>query len=175
MPAIDFTTAFGQLLCDGAMRDALATDPRAVAVRLNLRESDRAALAQLVPADLEFQADVLLRKRFNLVRRIVPETCGLLGAESWPVFHAYARTHWPAREQSAAHDAHDFCRHLQQRQPDSLCEAELNRLRFVFSSNRFAFHFIRRPHSCHQTKWALQLLLRFDRQRWRETVFCLRL
>lgn len=175
MPPIDFTTALGQLLCDGALRDALAADPRAVAARLNLCESDCAALAQLVPADLEFQADVLIRKRFNLVRRIVPETCRLLGAETWPVFHAYARTHWLRREQSPAHDAQGFCCHLQQHQSDGLCEAEWNRLRFILSPARFACHFIRRPPARNQTKHAMQLFLRLGRRRWREMIFSLRL
>ena len=175
MPAIDFTTALGQLLCDGALRDALAADPRAVAARLNLRESDHAALVQLVPADLEFQAGVLIRKRLNLVCRIVPETCQMLGDETWPVFHAYARSHWPARKQSAAHDAQGFCRHVQQHQPDCLCEAEWNRLRFAFSAHRFAIHFIHRQPSRHQSKRGLQLLVRFGRQRWWETIFYLRL
>lgn len=171
MPAIDFITAFGRLLRDGVMRDALAVNPRALAAQLNLCESDCAALAQLIPADLEFQACVLIRKRLDIVRRIIPETCRLLGAETWPVFHAYARTRWPSGEPSAAHDAHGFCCHLQQHQPDSLCDAERNRLRFACSQNRFALHFIRR----NQSKSALQLFLRFGPQRWRETTFYFRL
>ena len=175
MPAIDFITALGALLRDGALRDVLAADPRAAAARLNLRESDRAALAQLVPADLEFQADVLLRKRFNLVRRIIPETCRLLGAEMWPAFHAYARVNWPPRERAAAHDAHDFCRHLQRHHPDCVCEAEWNRLRFVHAESRFALHWIRRQPTRHQSKHAVQLLLRLGQRRWREIIFYLRL
>jgi hypothetical protein len=175
VPAIDFITAFGRLLRDGAMRDALAANPHDLLAQLNLRERDRAALAQIIPADLEFQARVLLRKRFDMVRRIVPETCRLLGAETWPVFHAYARTHWLAPGQSAAHDAHGFCLHLQHHQPDSLCEAELNRLRFTFSQDRFAFHFIGRKLTRNQTKPAFQIILRFNRQRWREIVIYFRL
>ena len=171
VPAVDFITAFGRLLLDGVMRDALAANPRAMAAQLNLCESDCAALAQLIPADLEFQARVLIRKRLDIVRRIIPETCRLLGTETWMAFHAYARTRWPSGEQSAAHDAHGFCCHLQRHRPDSLCDAERNRLCFAFSQDRFALHFIRRK----QTKSALQFFLRFGPQCWRETTFYFRL
>lgn len=175
MVAIDFITAFGRLLRDGAMRDAFAANPRALAAQLNLCASDCAALSQLIPADLEFQAGVLIRKRLDSVRRIIPETCRLLGAETWPTFHAYARTSWPPREHSAAHDAHGFCRHLQHHQPNSLCEAELNRLRFVLSQDRFSIHFIRHKGKRNKSQPALQLILRFGRQRWREITFYFRL
>lgn len=175
MAALDFITAFGRLLRDGAMRDALAANPSALAAQLNLRDGDYAALMQLIPADLEFQAGVLLRKRLDIVCRIVPETCRLLGAETWPVFHAYARTNWPIGEQTAAKDAHGFCRHLKQHRPDFLCEAELNRLRFALSQDRFAFHFIRRKQTRGQTKPALQICLRFKRHLWRETTLYFRL
>lgn len=171
MPPIDFISALGQLLSDGALRDALAADPGAVAARLNLRESDRAALAQLVPADLEFQADVLIRKRLSLVRRIIPETCRSLGAKTWPLFHAYARVHGLARESSAARDAHAFCRDLHHHRHAGLCEAEWNRLQFAFSQSRFALHFIRRRPARWQSPRALQFFLRLGRRRWREMTF----
>ncbi len=168
MATVDFITAFGRLLRDGAMRDAFAANPHALAAQLNLRESDCAALAQLIPADLEFQARVLIRKRLDLVQRIIPETCRLLASETWSVFQAYARANWPTSGQSAAHDAHGFCRHLQQHQPDALCKAELNRLRFVLSRRPFGLHFIRRKCTRNESKPALQVFLRFGRRRWRE-------
>ncbi|KAB2644307.1 MAG: hypothetical protein DVB27_12325 [Verrucomicrobia bacterium] len=174
MPPIDFISALGQLLSDGALRDALAADPGAVAARLNLRESDRAALVQLVPADLEFQADILLRKRFGLVRRIIPETCRSLGAEAWPLFRAYARHHAVARESSGARDAHDFCLDLHQHRPAGLCQAERNRLHFAFSQSRFALHLIRRRPAPWQCPRALQFFLRLGRRRWREMTFYVR-
>lgn len=170
MPPIDFITALGQLLSDGALRDALAADPHAVAARLDLRESDRAALVQLVPADLEFQADVLMRKRLNVVRHIIPETCRALGSETWPLFRAYARHHALARESSAASDAHDFCRDLHQHRPSDLCQGEWNRLRFAFSRRRFALHLIRRRAVRWQSRHALQFFLRLG-QHWREMTF----
>lgn len=164
MAAVDFITALGRLLRDGAMRDAFAANPHALTAQLNLRESDCSALARLIPADLEFQARVLLRKRLDIVHRILPETCRLLDVEVWPVFHAYARSSWPANGQSAAHDAYGFCRHLQQHQPNALCVAELNRLHFALSRRRLALHLITR----NKSKPALQILLRLGRWRWRE-------
>ena len=157
------------------MRDSLAANPCALAAQLNLREGDCAALAQLIPADLEFQALVLIGKRLDLVRHIIPETCRLLGAETWPVFHVYARTHWPPGEPCAVHDAHGFCCYIQHHQPDFLCVAELNRLRFALSNEPFVLHFIRRKRTRNQTEPALQVLWRFDRQRWRETTFYFKL
>ena len=175
MAAIDFMTVFGRLLRDGAMRDAFAANPHALVAQLNLRESDCAALAQLIPADLEFQACVLIRKRLDIVRRIIPETCRALDAEMWPVFKAYARTTWPTSGQSAAYDAHGFCRHLQQHQPDALCEAELNRLRFALSRCRFALHFIRRECTRNESKPALQVFWRSGQRCWREMTFYFKL
>ena len=67
MAAIDFITALGRVLQDGALRDAFALDPLALARRLDLRERDQPLFLQLDPADLEFQARVLVRKRFVLV------------------------------------------------------------------------------------------------------------
>ena len=175
MAAVDFITAFGRLLRDGAMRDDFAANPSAVALRLDLTEGDCAALTQLIPADLEFQARILIRKRLDIVHRIIPETCRALDAEAWSVFHAYARTTWPTSGQSAAHDAHGFCRLLQQHQPDALCEVELNRVRFALSRRRFVLHFIHRKSTRNESKPALQVFWRFGQRRWREITFYFKL
>src|SRR5580658_6887219 len=105
MPVIDFTAALGRLLRDGALRDALAADPRALVARLGVRASDQPALLQLAPDDLEFQARVLLRKRFDSLRRILPETCARLGDEAWSSFYSYARLEWPSGDDPATLDA----------------------------------------------------------------------
>lgn len=88
--AIDFTTAFGRLLRDGALRDAFARNREITVAAMPVREHDRPALAQLNSEDLEFQATVLLRKRFGEVRRHLPLTIERLGDESWTAFHRYA-------------------------------------------------------------------------------------
>ena len=83
---IDFVTALGRVLHDGSLRDAFVADPVAFVRGLGLAEADRDRFLRLVPADLEFQARVLLRKRFVLVRDILPRTCENLGDEAWPEF-----------------------------------------------------------------------------------------
>ncbi len=50
---LDFVTALGRLLQSGALRDAFAADAAAVARQIGVRESERAAVERLVPAELE--------------------------------------------------------------------------------------------------------------------------
>src|SRR5687767_8469200 len=93
--AIDFVTALGRVLCNGGLRDAFATDLVAVVWQIGLRESDRQAFLQLWPADLEFQANILLRKRFDVIRRTLPRTCRNLGRDAWLEFQPFARPSRP--------------------------------------------------------------------------------
>ncbi|MEO6036632.1 MAG: hypothetical protein ABIQ35_15385 [Verrucomicrobiota bacterium] len=171
MSAIDFITAFGQLLRDGSLRDAFAANPQMVAAQMNLRNDDLPALLQLIPEDLEFQARVLLSKRLDVVRRIVPETCRRLAATEWPAFHAYARSHWPNEADAIGRDAHNFCRHLKQANLQSICQAEWNRLEFAFSERRFAIHHVERRITDNKSKTSFQIFLRTRRPRWHEIRF----
>jgi len=160
---IDFTTAFGRLLRDGLLRDALAANPRAVVEQLAVREVDRPALLELVPEDLEYQAEGLLRKRMQVVRHIIPESLHRLQEAAWPMFHAYARICWPAGENPGPRDAFDFATFLQQHRPDALCDREWNRLVFFGNRKWLAIHRVRRPQEDkHQrcNRSALQLLFR---------------
>ena len=163
----DFTTAFGRLLRDGLLRDALATNPRAVVERLAVREADRAALLGLVPEDLEYQAEVLLRKRMQVVRHLIPESLHRLQAAAWPLFHAYARICWPAGEHPGPRDAYDFATFLKQHQPDSLCGREWNRLEFLANRKWLAIHRVRLPRegeNKRRNRHALQVLFRRGRE-----------
>ncbi len=169
---IDFTTAFGRLLRDGALRDALAADPCRVVEQLGVREQDRRALLQLVPADLEYQAEILLRKRLGTVREFIPETLRRLAGEAWPCFHHYARRHWPEAPHSGPRDAHVFAGYLRKTQPASVCDREWNRLEFFMKQKRLAVHWVRRRGEGRAGWWRgeLQLLVRTGRQagRWAE-------
>ena len=175
MAAIDLITALGRLLRDGSLRDALAFNSHAVVVQLGVRESDCPAVMQLVPEDLEFQARVLLRKRLEAVRRILPETICQLGGAAWPAFHQYARTHWPAGDDGITHDAYEFCRHLKQSSPESLCAAEWNRLQFVVSKKRLAWYWIHRTLTAQKSIPALQIFFRRPSKPWHEILLCCRL
>jgi hypothetical protein len=166
--AIDFVTALGRLLRDGALRDAFALDPTALADRLRVREGDRPMFLQLVPADLEFQAQVLLKKRFGLVRRRLPQTCARLGNEAWPMFRTWARNE--SIHPTTAPDAHGFCEHLAHARPVAVCPFERNRMRFTAGRRRCAVHFIVAPSSPRRTlrRPCLQLLLGRGPNRWHE-------
>jgi hypothetical protein len=134
--AIDFVTALGRLLRDRALRDAFAADPLATATRLGLRASDQPAFARLIPAELEFQAEVLLRKRFDSVRRVLPNTCRGLSRDGWREFHHYSQ----ATGVASRNDSHGFCEYLTRTRPAALCPLERNRCRFVRSGRRWAVH-----------------------------------
>src|SRR5437868_1509450 len=83
---IDFVTAFGRLLRDGSLRDAYAQDPLRTTECLGMRAEDRPALLGLNPEHLELQAEVLLRKRFDALSRLIPRTIENAGERAWPLF-----------------------------------------------------------------------------------------
>lgn len=170
---IDFITALGRLLRDGDLRDAFAANPPAVAAQINLRRADWPAFLQLVPADLEFQARILLRKRFELLQPLLPETARRLGEHFWPLFLEYARTNWPDGPRAALQDAGKFCAQLK-RQPASLVStSEWNRLRFALSERHLAVHFLVREDFRGKLRPQLQIFFRGYTLRWREFAFCL--
>lgn len=158
---IDFTTALGRLLQDGRLRDIFATDPDAALAGLKLSDADRAALRALDSAGLEIQADILLRKRFDLVARRCPQTC----VNAWLEFRAYGREHWPEGEMS---DTLGFCKHLG---ANRVFPCEWNRLRFAAGKSLLALHWTR---SAPSSAPGLQVLIRFG-SRWREIFFSFRL
>ncbi|HAB14832.1 MAG TPA: hypothetical protein PLX89_09860 [Verrucomicrobiota bacterium] len=166
MPAIDFTTALARLLRDGRLRDEFAADPKAVTAQMELAERDSLTLQALDPTDLEFQAQVLLRKRFDVVRRLIPQTCRHLSDQAWPSFAQYARGHWPNSGDAAEIDAQAFCSHLQSVYSDRVSPLEWNRLRFALSKKLLAVHLLGR--NATQTRTALQILIRILPTRWHE-------
>jgi hypothetical protein len=167
---IDFITALGRLLRDGLLRDAFHADPRAVAAQMDLRESDRDAFVRLNPEDLEFQAGVLIRKRFDTVQKFTPETFRRLGCEAWPRFSKYARSYWPAEKDSITKDAYEFCRNLLHGHQEFLCEAEWNRFQFIFGRRRFAVFCVRGILIRHKRRTVLQVFVRSS-ARWHERLF----
>ena len=166
MAAVDFITALGRVLHSGALRDAFAADAVACVRRIGLRESDWPAFLQLAPADLEFQARTLLRKRFELVRRALPATCTALGREAWPVFERYGRLNAPAGRDPTNGDILGFALHLDHESNESLDPGELNRCRFVCGSRRLAGHIVISPRRLGLP--TLQILLRQGSGRWQE-------
>jgi hypothetical protein len=106
------------------------------------------------------QADILLRKRFEAVRRFVPRTCEAAG---WTGFRAYARLDWP---EDAIADAAAFCESVGRPVPE-----ESHRSRFVAGRARWACHWLRRTA---EGPAGVQIFLRLG-SRWREWVFRMRI
>lgn len=168
MAEIDFITAFARLLRDGTLRDQFAEDALAAAKNIQLRLTDYPAWQQLVSADVEFQADVLLRKRLDAVKTFAPATCRRLGDTLWPVFREFARHHWPGEEDEKFLDAHQFCRALKQKQPDAVAGWEWNRFKFALSKSHVAFFLVKIPLAKNKSRRGIQLLTRNRSGRGRE-------
>ena len=163
MPEIDFSTALARLLRDAPLREQFARDPARVAGQLQVRATEQAVFAALSAEDIEIQAAILLRKRFEAVRGLIPATMARLGARAWDCFHAHARGHWPEAPAMAISDTQTFCAHLADTQPAALCPIEMNRLHFHRNRQAIAVHFVREFRVGGRTHAALQVLLRRGR------------
>ena len=160
MAELDFITAFARLLRDGPLRDAWAADPLTVTRQIGLAPLEWPAWLQLVPAQVEAQADVLLRKRLDLVRRQMPATCRNLESQLWSHFRAYARACWPPAQASAGWDAREFCRRLHDQQPNLVNQVEWHRLDFRQSQRKVAIHIVGLTFSRKRARPGVQLLWR---------------
>jgi hypothetical protein len=165
---IDFTTALGRLLTDAALREAFSADPVAVAGSLEVAAADRAALAQLSPLELEVHARILLRKRLDIVRARIPQTCARLGDRTWERFCAYARTRRPSESTAGLEDTPGFVEYVLRQEPGALCKAEFHRVRFVYGYRRLSVHLATDLVVRGRARWAVQLFLRNRRGTWRE-------
>jgi hypothetical protein len=171
VPQTDFVTALGRLLRDGVARDAYRADPARTIERLELAEAERALLLNLDADDLEFQAEVLLRKRFEAISRVIPQTLANLGEDAWPAFVKYARNFWPVCQKMAAQDAGGFFEHLRTHRPAVICGREANRIRFALGHRRIEAH-LRDMHVRGRVRKCLQLFFRW-RSGWSEHAFYL--
>lgn len=171
MAEIDFITAFGRLLRDGQLREAFATNPAAVAGQVHLRQADLGTWLELNPTDIELQADVLLRKRLDLVKFFAPGTCRQLGDKLWLEFRQFGRNHWPADGSERIADAFQFCRELGQSNPEAIVKSEWNRLNFAVSDRKIGLHWVQMSGTKAQFRHGLQIFIRGRRHRWQEYLF----
>lgn len=160
MSEIDFTAALARLLTDGRLRDAFAVDPVATLDSLGVPATEQDAFRQLNPADLEFQARVLLHKRFEQIRSWLPSVCRRLDDAAWPMFEKFARTRPPG---NATSEALEFACSTG---ADRNC-SELHRLRFITGSQRWSLAGVPDLPIRGRSRRGLQLLLRRGEQ-WRE-------
>jgi hypothetical protein len=170
---IDFVTALGRLLRDGSLRDAYATDPVRTAACLGLGSKDIPALLALNLEDLTFQAEVLLRKRFEAVSRLLPQTISAAGACGWPLFLAYARDVWPSGDAPELDDAKQFCGHLATDGNARIAAHERNRVHFATADARFATHIVGDVLLKGRRRRCIQILVRAEGRPWREVLIYL--
>jgi hypothetical protein len=164
----DFITAFGRLLRDGPLRDAFRREPQCALELLDVEPSGRTALLAIDPADLEFQAEVLLCKRFESVSRVIPLTIANAGPRAWRWFAEYSRACWPAGENPGLEDARGFCSYLDGRSPSLVCASERNRVRFTTGTALAAVHIVPDLLLRNRRRHGLQIFLRRSDGRWRE-------
>lgn len=157
---IDFNTALARLLRDASLREQFAREPAIIAAQLQLRAAERAAFAALSAEEIEIQAMILLRKRFEAVRRVIPATLQLLGDKAWEFFLAHARGDWPPAPGVEIRDAEKFCAHLSKVQPAALCPIEMNRLRFRLNRQAIALHYVPNFRLRGRMRPALHILVR---------------
>lgn len=156
------------LLRSGALRERYAIDPKGVLAALHIRAEDLPTFAALTPNDLEFQARILLRKRFTEVQELLPQTCAALGDQAWIVFQSYARDHWPSDAGGAAEDALSFHAAAAARFPRRVCDPERNRLRFRNSNSRLRIYGVRDASLNSRCPYGIQILVRFTARDWRD-------
>lgn len=160
---IDFPTALARLLRDTALREQFAREPAVVAARLQVRADEREPFAAMSVEEIEIQATILLRKRFDAVRRLIPVTMERLGDQASECFLVHARGYWPEATAMEINDTEIFCTHLAATEPAALCPAEMNRLRFHLNRQPVAVHFVREFRLRGRTRRALQVLIRRGR------------
>jgi hypothetical protein len=169
---LDFTAALGRLLRDGRLRDSFAADPGAVTDALRVANEDRAAVRALVPDELEVQAEILLRKRFGLIRPFLPETCRMLDDRAWPAFCQYARVHWADAPWS---DAAGYCEDLVVRGLIPRDLRERRRANFVSGRAKFQMWLVKNFSAAGKTRRSILILFRATGGTWRELAVCIRL
>jgi hypothetical protein len=163
----EFSEALGCLLTDGRLRDDFAVDPDGVISSLCQDALVRVQLAALKIEELEAQAEVLLGKRFEMIKRILPVLICRLEMQAWPLFRQYARNRWLPSPQ----DALEFAEYASQKNSVGINMREVNRLRFAVGTKAaLKLHWISLRHSP-----ALQVLMRLRKDRWREFVLSFRL
>lgn len=140
---------------------------------MGLDQADLQRVLNLEGDDLEFQARVLLRKRFEAVRKFVPKTCAKLPEHGWPEFLRYTNAIERTGDTSLAHDARGFCSYIVNTTPAAVCADELNRMNFVLGCARAAIHVVRPLSVRGKLRPGLQLFIRRSNNRaheWRLSV-----
>ena len=168
MNATDFTTALARLLSDQRLRAGFKANPADATHKLNVRAEDFAAVAALAPDELEIQARVLLRKRLDAIRSIIPQTCARLGETLWPRFESYMCSVPLVSPRGGLQDALGFCLHLNITETGVVVQSELNRLHFVQGRRWLAVHVCQDLCVQGRPRPGVRVLVRLGQRCWRE-------
>lgn len=160
----DLPTILARLLRDGELRDKFRRAPTTALASFALSEEDQQALLALSPEDLEFQSRILRRKRFDLVRQLIPKTCSHLDEQGWLPFADYSRYQWPKGHEQ---DAVAFLAYLTNLSLLPKEPAERNLLRFLSGSSKLALYLVSVADRRGRARIRLQILYR-RRKNWRQ-------
>lgn len=137
-------TILGRLLSNRRLRTAMQSDAQHLNVNLN---------------DLERQAQSLIGKRLNEVRRLMPVSFQSIEHAN-DHFQTYAETFWPTTHHRHHIDAVRFCEYLESRGVRGVNEAERNVLRFRLGKHRLQLRVVPDLWIRARKRWALQILYR---------------
>lgn len=158
----DFSSALARLLKDAELRRRFRDDPAATVDELLSEPSDRAALLEVDPDQLDEQAEGLVRKRFTEVAKLLPRSMASLGASAFSFFSEHAANFWPEGRRRHIDDAASFARYLRRRGVSAACEAELNAAIFAGGERLVAVR-LSRIIVGRRRRRALQILFRHPR------------
>jgi hypothetical protein len=158
--AVELTTALGRLLRDAALRQQFRQNPTGIASALGVPDDSLCALTSLNLHELDLQAEMLLKKRFHEVQRLLPDTFNGLGATAYEQFVQYAGDHWPQGHQRHIEDAAGFGQYLLEHARAYVCRSELNRVAFLAGRRRITVHWVPDGLLSGRRRHAIQILYR---------------
>ena len=158
---MNWVDAQTRLLIDANLRCRFRSNPDSVAHELAIGDSEKRLFVSLDPAELEAQAESLIRKRFHEVQQRLPKTCDGMGEHRLNVFRRYARQHWPTGHERHHTDAVEFGAYLQGLRTGLLFVPEWNRERFTLSRKRWCVNLLRPNGNWVTRRFGIELLFRF--------------
>ncbi len=155
---IDWVTAQARLLSDSTLRAEFQNDPGGVANQLGIPIEEQPDFLKLDPAQLEAQANGLITKRMQEVRQLLPLTFENLGNRGEKLFLDYAESYWPEGHHRHLLDAIQFASHLRSKRAKTLCETEVNFLKFIQQPKVMRLHLALHRRNGMRSRPGLQIL-----------------
>jgi len=161
MPNLTWIDVQTQLLSNKELRAQFKSNPVVTAKRLGLNTQELDFARTVGTDSLDRQADLLIHKRYNHVKKILPWTVQKLGKQAYSEFEKYAGSYWPSGEQYHFQDAENFVEWLMKNANNWLCQVERNRFLVSKRNNRFALHLVSDFFIRNRWRPGLQILIKF--------------